>query len=87
MKYGDNLPESPGAFYVFPNIKHFGRSADDLANYLLQEAGVCVLPGTSFGKMGEGYLRLCYANSIEAIEKALEKMKNALATVVTRGAF
>jgi len=67
-----------GAFYVFPNIKHFGRTSDDLANYLLQEAGVCVLPGTSFGKMGEGYLRLCYANSIEAIEKALEKMKNAL---------
>ena len=73
-----------GAFYVFPNIKHFGRTSDDLANYLLQEAGVCVLPGTSFGKMGEGYLRLCYANSIEAIEKALGKMKNALGSLGLR---
>jgi aspartate/methionine/tyrosine aminotransferase len=67
-----------GAFYVFPNVKHFGRTSDELANYLLNEAGVCLLPGTSFGEMGEGYLRLCYANSIEAIEKALEKMKDAL---------
>jgi aspartate/methionine/tyrosine aminotransferase len=68
-----------GAFYVFPNVKHFGRSSDELANYLLNEAGVCVLPGTSFGGMGEGYLRLCYANSIEAIQLALEKIKQALA--------
>lgn len=67
-----------GAFYVFPNVTSFGRKSDDLANYLLQEAGVCLLPGTSFGDMGEGYLRLCYANSIEAIEKALAKMKEAL---------
>jgi len=68
-----------GAFYVFPNIKHFGRSSDELAEYLLNEAGVCLLPGTSFGDMGEGYLRLCYANSIEAIKEALEKMASALA--------
>jgi aspartate/methionine/tyrosine aminotransferase len=70
-----------GAFYVFPNVKHFGRTSDELANYLLNEAGVCVLPGTSFGPMGEGYLRLCYANSIDAIEQALEKMKKALASL------
>jgi aspartate/methionine/tyrosine aminotransferase len=68
-----------GAFYVFPNVKSFNRSSDELANYLLQEAGVCLLPGTSFGSMGEGYLRLCYANSIEAIEQAMVKMKEALA--------
>ena len=67
-----------GAFYVFPNVKSFGRSSNELANYLLNEAGVCVLPGTSFGRMGEGYIRLCYSNSIEAIESALEKMKEAL---------
>jgi aspartate/methionine/tyrosine aminotransferase len=71
------LPQ--GAFYVFPNVKSFGRTSDELANYLLKEAGVCLLPGTSFGQLGEGYLRLCYANSIEAIKKALEKMKEALA--------
>jgi aspartate/methionine/tyrosine aminotransferase len=68
-----------GAFYVFPNIKSFGRPSRELADYLLQEAGVCVLPGASFGSMGEGYLRLCYSNSIEAMEKALEKIKHALA--------
>jgi aspartate/methionine/tyrosine aminotransferase len=68
-----------GAFYVFPNVKSFGKSSDELAEYLLQEAGVCLLPGTSFGNLGEGYLRLCYATSIEVIQKALEKMKDALA--------
>ncbi|MGE5340620.1 MAG: pyridoxal phosphate-dependent aminotransferase [Candidatus Omnitrophota bacterium] len=67
-----------GAFYVFPNIKSFNRSSRELADYLLNEAGVCLLPGSSFGDMGEGYLRLCYANSIEAIECALEKMRKAL---------
>jgi aspartate/methionine/tyrosine aminotransferase len=67
-----------GAFYVFPNVKSFGRSSNELAEYLLNEAGVCVLPGTSFGRMGEGYIRLCYSNSIEAIESALEKTKEAL---------
>lgn len=68
-----------GAFYVFPNVTHFKKTSDELANYLLNEAGVCLLPGTSFGGMGEGYLRLCYANSIDAIREALEKMKTALA--------
>jgi len=68
-----------GAFYVFPNVKHFNRSSDYIANYLLNEAGVCVLPGTSFGDMGEGYLRLCYSNSLEAIENALQKIASALA--------
>lgn len=67
-----------GAFYVFPNVGSFGRTSNELAEYLLNEAGVCVLPGTSFGRMGEGYIRLCYSNSIEAIESALEKMKEAL---------
>jgi len=67
-----------GAFYVFPNVKSFGRASNELAEYLLNEAGVCVLPGTSFGRMGEGYIRLCYSNSIEAIESALEKIEAAL---------
>lgn len=67
-----------GAFYVFPNIKSFGKSSDWLANYLLEEAGVALLPGTSFGKYGEGYLRLCFANSLENIEIALDKLHQAL---------
>ena len=68
-----------GAFYVFPNIKSFGLSSDDLADYLLQQAGVAVLPGSAFGRYGEGYLRLCYSNSSEQLQRALERMTEALA--------
>jgi len=67
-----------GAFYAFPNVASFGRSSNWLAEYLLEEAGVALLPGTSFGKYGEGYLRLCFANSMENILRALGQMKAAL---------
>ena len=70
--------------YVFPNVMAFGRSSDELAEYLLIEAGVAVLPGSVFGKMGEGYLRLCYANSLERIERAIEQMRRALAKLGRR---
>jgi len=75
---GVRCPRPAGAFYVFPNIQAFGRSSAALADYLLEEAGVAVLPGTSFGRNGEGYLRLSYANSLENIEKALARMREAL---------
>ncbi|MCK4765151.1 MAG: pyridoxal phosphate-dependent aminotransferase [Candidatus Aminicenantes bacterium] len=67
-----------GAFYVFPNVTSFGLSSKEMANYLLEKAGVALLPGTSFGPMGEGYLRLTFTNSTVAIEKALELIKEAL---------
>jgi len=67
-----------GAFYVFPNIKGTGMDCRELGDYLLNEAGVAVLPGTSFGKYGEGYLRLSFANSIENIKKALDRISKAL---------
>ncbi|MCH7680525.1 pyridoxal phosphate-dependent aminotransferase [candidate division KSB1 bacterium] len=67
-----------GAFYVFPNVKNVRMSSQELEHYLLNEAGVAVLSGTAFGKYGDGYLRFSYANSIENIGKALEKMKAAL---------
>jgi aspartate/methionine/tyrosine aminotransferase len=70
------LPQ--GAFYAFPNITALGCTSDWLANYLLEEAGVAVLPGTSFGKNGEGYLRLCFANSMENILEALENFSSAI---------
>jgi aspartate aminotransferase len=70
------LPQ--GAFYAFPNITAFGRTSQWLADYLLEEAGVAVLPGTDFGLGGEGYLRLCFANSMENLELALDQMKAAL---------
>ena len=67
-----------GAFYTFPNVSAFGRTSDWLSNYLLEEAGVAVLPGSSFGKNGEGYLRLCFANSLENILEAVELIAEAL---------
>ncbi|MBI4060916.1 MAG: pyridoxal phosphate-dependent aminotransferase [Elusimicrobia bacterium] len=66
------------AFYVFPCIKGTGVKSKALADALLAQAGVACLPGTSFGALGEGYLRLSYANSIENIEKALAAMRAAL---------
>lgn len=68
-----------GAFYAFPNTKSFRLSSSELSAYLLNEAGVAVLPGTAFGKYGEGYLRLCYSSSTEQIERALERIAGALA--------
>ncbi len=67
--------QSPqGAFYVFPNIKGTGMGSAELANLILEKAGVALLPGSSFGEYGEGYLRLSYANSIENIKLGLEKI-------------
>jgi len=63
-----------GAFYAFPNVTALGRSSDELADLLLEEAGVALLPGTAFGRYGEGYLRIAYANSVENIRRALERI-------------
>jgi aspartate aminotransferase len=63
-----------GAFYVFPNIKESGWRSKKLADVLLEDAGVAALSGTAFGDFGEGYLRFSVANSIENIEKALDRV-------------
>jgi len=68
-----------GAFYVFPNVKKLRMSCQQLADYLLNEAGVATLAGTDFGTYGEGYIRLSYATSQENIRKALERIKTAVA--------
>ncbi len=67
-----------GAFYAFPKIEDTGRKSKELADYLLNEAGVATLSGTAFGSYGEGFLRLSYANSIENIQKALERIDSAV---------
>lgn len=67
-----------GAFYVFPNIAETGYSSRELADRLLDEAGVATLSGTAFGPLGKGYLRLSYANSVENIQIALDRMGDAL---------
>src|SRR5579864_1134809 len=71
--------EPEGAFYAFPNITHTGFSSRELADRLLQEAGVACLSGTAFGRFGEGFLRFSYANSQENIREALRRV-NALLT-------
>jgi aspartate/methionine/tyrosine aminotransferase len=71
-----------GAFYAFPRITATGYYADDLADILLQEAGVASLSGSAFGRYGEGHLRLSYANSRENISMALDRMNELLSRVV-----
>jgi aspartate aminotransferase len=69
-----------GAFYAFPNVKQTGWKAKPLANALLDETGVALIGGPDFGILGEGYLRLSYANSAENILRALERMDGFLKT-------
>jgi aspartate aminotransferase len=67
-----------GAFYAFPNVSRITRDDQQLARYLLEDAGVAVLGGSSFGGAGAGFLRLSYASSIEQLELGLERMRDAL---------
>lgn len=69
----------PGAFYLFPNIQAFGMTSGVFADFLLNDAGVAVLSGSSFGKHGEGYIRISYANSIENLSKAVARIQEAVA--------
>jgi aspartate aminotransferase len=68
-----------GAFYVFPNVSEIGVDQKVLADALLAEAGVAVLPGTAFGAMGKGYLRLSYAQAVPVLEKGLGRIRDFLA--------
>jgi aspartate/methionine/tyrosine aminotransferase len=68
-----------GAFYAFPNIKRTGWKAKALASALLDDAGVAIIGGPDFGILGEGYIRVSYANSTENILKALDRMREFLA--------
>ena len=75
---GISCQKPQGAFYVFPNIKELGKTSNEVANWILEEAGVALLPGNAFGAYGEGYLRLSYANSLENIEMAMDKIAKIL---------
>jgi aspartate aminotransferase len=66
-----------GAFYAFPNIKKTGMSSQECADHLLYNAGVATLPGTAFGPYGEGYIRFSYANTLENIDLAIDKIKES----------
>lgn len=67
-----------GAFYAFPYVGDVGMDCRAFADYLLNEAGVATLSGTSFGRFGEGYLRLSYANSIPNLQTALDRIASAI---------
>ncbi len=72
---GFRCVEPGGAFYAFPNVGGTGLDARTLQGRLLDEAGVATIAGTSFGELGEGYLRFSYASSLEAIEEAVERIR------------
>ena len=70
-----------GAFYVFPSIRNTGLTSEEFAENLLLKQKVAVVPGSVFGKSGEGYIRCSYASSMEALQEALKRMKNFLYTL------
>jgi len=67
-----------GAFYAFPNVSAIDTNAKRLADFLLEEAGVACLAGTSFGEGGKGYLRFSYANSQQNIREGMKRLRDAL---------
>jgi len=69
-----------GAFYAFPNVGKTGWKAKALASSLLEDSGVAIIGGPDFGILGEGYVRISYANSTENILKALDRMGEFLST-------
>lgn len=75
---GFSCQKPQGAFYAFPNITGTGVGSSELANLILEKAGVALLPGNAFGQYGEGYLRLSYANSIDNIDKGIERIRTVL---------
>ena len=67
-----------GAFYVFINIKKTGMTSESFCDYILEDAGVAILPGSSFGEFGEGFVRICYAVNQDKIKNALERIKKSI---------
>jgi len=78
---GITCKKPQATFYVFPNVKGLKIDSRKLPDFLLHNAGVAALSGTSFGEYGKGYMRLSFANSIPNIEKALKRMDEALKTL------
>ena len=79
---GVKCPDPEGAFYVFPSIEETGLSSSQFEERAMNEAGVALLSGSAFGKFGEGYVRLSYANSQENIQKALERLDNFVRSLI-----
>jgi len=75
---GISCLKNEGAFYVFPNITKTEMTSEEFADFILNKAKVALLPGTNFGKYGEGYVRLTYATGIENIKEGLKRIEEAL---------
>lgn len=77
-KLGLECFEPLGAFYVFPSIKSTGLTSDEFCEQLLVKEKVLVVPGNAFGECGEGFVRACYASSMENIIEALKRIERFL---------
>lgn len=73
--------EPLGAFYVFPSVKSTGMTSDEFCEKLLQEEKVLVIPGNAFGECGEGFIRACYASSMEDILEAMKRMERFIKSI------
>jgi len=78
---GVNCTKPQGTFYAFPNISHYGLRSADFALKLLDEAKVAVVPGDSFGSMGEGYVRLSFATSRDNLTTAFNRMRHVISEI------
>ncbi|MEE9196928.1 MAG: aminotransferase class I/II-fold pyridoxal phosphate-dependent enzyme, partial [bacterium] len=75
---GMTVAKPTGAFYAFPNVKNFGESAQEVADYLLEEHAIATIAGSVFGPAGEGYIRIAYSCSKEDCERGVERLAGAL---------
>ncbi|GAI96422.1 unnamed protein product, partial [marine sediment metagenome] len=82
MSYFDDMGISykppQGAFYVFPSIQKFGMNSEEFCDFLLNKARVAVVPGSAFGKLGEGYVRFSYTTDYGLIKETMERIKQAM---------
>jgi aspartate/methionine/tyrosine aminotransferase len=75
---GVRLAEPTGAFYAFPDIRSFGKSSAEMAEYLLREHGIATVAGSVFGCAGEGHLRIAYSCSTEECRRGIDRLQQAL---------
>lgn len=75
---GDHCLKPESTFYAFPNISSFGMSSWDFTKYLVKEHKVAVVPGSIFGKAGEGYVRLSFATSAEELEEGIARIERGV---------
>lgn len=79
---GLSCKKPSGAFYIFVNIKSLGRTSSEIAEYLLEDAKLALVPGNAFGDAGEGYIRLSYANSYENLVEACDRLENSIKKLI-----